>query len=106
MSNRVTVYKRRANVKQVSLGFDVSADTFASDIRAAVSPSSLLIASWQVTFLTNGSDGLLVLRMSASVANQISADVGYMDIKRISGGQPLPTLARPLEVEFIGAVTP
>jgi hypothetical protein len=102
MSNKIVVHKNRVNIITVSLGIDVSGDTITSEIRSEPDSDSPLIAAWDVTFDTDGADGELVLTMQEI---EITANSGYMDIKRVTGGNPIPVFDRPLEVEFRGTVT-
>jgi hypothetical protein len=105
MSNKVIVHKGRTNTLTVDLGINVSADTFTSEIRSEPDSSSPLIATWIVTFATNGADGKLVLKMDDVITAQIKANSGYMDLKRVTGAEPVPVFDRPLEVSFRGTVT-
>ncbi len=105
MSNEVVVHKGRTNVIPVSLGIDVSQDTFKSEIRTEPDSSSVLIAEWDVTFATNGVDGELVLTLDDLITSQIKSNSGYMDLKRTTGTEPIPVFDRPLEVTFRGSVT-
>lgn len=105
MSNQVVVHKGRTNVVTVSLGIDVSTDTITSQIRAAPNVDAPLLAQWTVEFADDGSDGELILTLDDSVTSNIEADRGYMDLKRVTGGEPVPVFDRPLEVEFRGTVT-
>lgn len=102
---QVIVHKNRTNVIQVNLGINVSASTFTSEIRSDPDFKSPLIATWTVSFLTDGSDGKIVLRLDDSVTKEINASSGFMDLKRISGSEPVPVFDRPLEVSFRGTVT-
>lgn len=105
MASSVIVHKGRTNIITVSMGYDVSADTITSEIRAEPDTESLLIATWTVTFVTDGTDGELLLTMDSVITEQIKASGGYMDLKRVTGGEPLPVFERPLEVQFQGTVT-
>lgn len=100
----IVVYKNRTNVISVSLGTDVSADTFASEIREKAFLDSTLLATWTVAFLTDGTDGELVLTIDDSALTEVTAKVGYMDIKRISGGEPYAVFD-PVKVVFKDTVT-
>lgn len=102
---RVVVYKGRTNIVTVGLGVDVSDDTFTSEIRAEKDRSSDLIAAWTVSFSTDGKDGELELTLDESITSTIIPSVGYMDIKRNSGGEPLPVFDEPLEVIFQETIT-
>jgi len=105
MSGKVVVYKNRTNVITVSLGIDVSADTITSEIRSEADVNSPLIATWVVSYKTDGKDGELILTLDDLYTSQIRANSGYMDLKRISGSEPLAVFDQPLEVAFRGAVT-
>lgn len=103
--NQLIVHKGRTVVVPVSLGYDVSNDTFTSEIRTDKDPESELIASWVVSFETDGIDGNLILVLDDSVTSEITKSVGYMDIKRITGGEPVDVFDSPLEVLFRNTVT-
>lgn len=105
MAGSIIVHKGRTNVITVAMGFDVSADIITSEIRAEPDTESLLIATWEVDFVTDGTDGELRLTMDDIITGQIKASGGYMDLKRVVGGEPLPVFERPLEVQFQGTVT-
>lgn len=102
---RLIVYKDRTNVVQVSLGIDVSDDTFNSEIRTEEKITSLLMATWVVTFLTDGTDGELILTLDNSLLNDITRSSGFMDLKRVSNGEPLPVFESPIEVIFQESIT-
>jgi hypothetical protein len=103
--NDLVVYKNRTITIPVDLGIDVSADTITSEIREGKNSDSDLIAEWDVTFQTDGTDGLLYLTLDDSVTSLITQKVGYMDFKRVSSGEPLPVLAAPIRVRFRDSVT-
>jgi hypothetical protein len=88
----------------VSLGTDVSGDTFESEIREKALVTAPLIATWTVEFLTDGIDGELVLTLDDSALLEVTQKVGYMDIKRTSGGEPYAVFA-PVKVKFQDTVT-
>lgn len=104
----IRVYKNRTNTITIDMGIDVSADTaagFTSKIRSQPNKDGALIVEWTVSFTTDGTDGELTLVIDDALASNIVAESGYMDLKRVTGGEPVPVFSRPLEVEFIGAVT-
>jgi hypothetical protein len=105
MSSKVIVHKGRTNIVNVSLGIDVSADTITSEIRQEPNQDSELIATWTVTKKTDGSDGELILTLDDAITKTIEATSGYMDLKRIVGGQPVAVFDKPIEVAFRGTVT-
>ena len=84
---------------------DTSDDTIVSEIRTEPHTTSLLIATWDVEPLTDGSDGEYVLTLDNSIVDAIQANTGYMDVNRISGGEPLAVFDGPLTVLFRGSVT-
>jgi hypothetical protein len=105
MSNKIIVHKGRTNTLYVNLGINISADTFTSEIRSEPTQESPLIATWVVSFVTTGSDGKLKLVLDNTHTSQIAANSGYMDLKRVTGSEPVPVFDRPLEVSFRGTVT-
>ena len=105
MSSQLIVHKGRTNVVTVDMGMDVSLDIITSEIRSEPDTDSVLIATWQVEFATDGTDGELILTLDNTITEQIVATGGYMDLKRVSNGEPLPVFEKPLEVEFQGTVT-
>jgi hypothetical protein len=105
MSSKIIVHKDRTNTLFVSLGIDVSADTITSQIRSEPDVNAPLIATWIVTYKTNGTDGELILKLDDNETRQIKANSGYMDLRRVTGGQPVPVFDMPLEVSFRGTVT-
>jgi len=105
MSSKIIVYKNRTNILTVSLGIDVSADVITSEIRSEPTVDAPLIATWVVSFKTNGTDGELILQLDDIHTSQIKANSGYMDLKRITGSEPIAVFDIPLEVTFRGSVT-
>lgn len=105
MSNAIIVHKGRTNTLTVSLGIDISADTITSQIRSEPEQDSPLIAEWDIAYATDGTDGELIFTLDDTITAQITAASGWMDIKRVSGGEAIPVFDKPLEVEFRGTVT-
>lgn len=103
--NKVVVHKARTNILSVDLGIDVSGDTFSSQIRSQSDHNSTLLMTWSIAFTTDGTDGLLTLTVDDLVTEQIEVDSGFMDLRRVTGSQPVPVFDKPLEVEFRGVVT-
>lgn len=102
---QVIVQKGRTNTVQLGLGYDVSNDTFESEIRAEKNHESTHLATWVVSFLTDGTDGELILTLDDSVTSEITKSTGWMDVKRISAGEPLTVFDEPLEVLFKNTIT-
>lgn len=105
MANKVIVHKGRTNILRIDMGIDVAADVFTSEIRSLPDQESPLLATWVVSFETDGHDGMLVLVLDNLVTGQIHANSGFMDLKRVTGSEPVPVFDRPLEVSFRGTVT-
>jgi hypothetical protein len=105
MSNQIIVYKNRTNYLSVNVGFDVSADTITSQIRSEPAVGAPLIAEWTVTKPNGGADGELLLTLDDAITAEIAANSGYMDLKRVSGSEPLPVFDGAIEVLFKGTVT-
>jgi len=105
MSNEIIVHKGRTNVLTVDMGIDVSADSFTSQIRSEPHQTAPLICEWEVAFETDGTDGKLILTLDDLATSQIKATSGYMDIKRVTGSEPVSAFDVPLEVAFRGTVT-
>lgn len=105
MTNSLIVHKSRTNVISVGLGMDVSADTITSEIRAEPNQESDLLATWQVSFATDGVDGELILTLDNAETDDVAIGTGYMDLKRVVNGEPLPVFDKPLQVTFRETVT-
>ena len=102
---QITVYKGRTNTIPVSAGIDLSGDTIVSEIRSKRDVGSDLIATWSVSFLNDGTDGELILTLDDSVTEDITHSVGYMDIKRVTVGEPRNLFDEIIEVLFKTTVT-
>lgn len=96
----VTVWEKRTTKLMVSLGYDVSQDVITSQIREGRTPESELIAEWNVAFLTDGTDGELVLTIDDSLVQDVSVSNGYMDGVRVSNSEPLPLFDEIIDVVF------
>jgi capsid portal protein len=105
LTKELIVYKGRTNIITVTAGLDVSADVITSEIRTEEDSTSDLIATWDVSFLTDGVDGELVLTLDNAITDVIVHSNGYMDMKRMVAGEPLPMFNKPLKVIFQRTVT-
>jgi len=105
MSNEIIVHKGRTNIVSVDFGIDVSDSVFTSEIRSQPDQASTLIATWQVGFETDGSDGIVILTLDDLITGQIKSLSGFMDMKRVTDTEVFAAWDGPLEVTFKGTVT-
>lgn len=104
MSTEVIVHKDRTNTLEISLGFDITGETITSHIRSEPDTEAPLIMEWVVT-VTDATAGELLLTVDNVDTADIKANSGFMDLKRVSGGEPLAIFDQPIEVRFVGSVT-
>lgn len=104
MANEIVIYKSRTNVITVNLGINITGETITSEIRTQPEVDAPLVATFTVG-VVDAATGELTLTLDNTVTEGITVDFGYMDLKRVSGGEPLPVFDRPLEVRFRGVVT-
>lgn len=100
----VIVHKGRTNSISVNLGIDITGETITSEVRSEARVDSPLIMTWAVS-VVDAATGELLLTVDNTITEQIKENSGFMDLKRVSGTEPLPVFDRPLEVEFRGTVT-
>lgn len=105
VSNELRIYKGRTNIVPVELGIDVSNDTITGEIRVDRDMTSTLLATWDIEFETDGTDGKLIMTIDDSQLQNITVKRGYTDLKRVSGGEPLPVFDSPIRVQFKDSVT-
>jgi hypothetical protein len=103
MSEEIKIYKNRLNTLTIRLGYDISADTFESHIRSKQSATSDLLGTWDISFVTDGTDGELFLEFDEQ--GTITNKTGYTDLKRVSGGDDVYVFD-PIKVIFVETVTP
>ena len=106
MARPIKITKGRTKRITLNVGVDVSGDTFTSQIRADKNPTSDLLATWAISFATDGTDGELVLTLDNSLTTGITHTNGYMDVKRMTGGEPVDVFDDPLPVVFQEPITP
>ncbi|TXH16171.1 MAG: hypothetical protein E6R03_05820 [Hyphomicrobiaceae bacterium] len=103
--DQIVIHRGRTVVVPVSVSYDLTGSTITSDIRKTRKASSDLIASWDVSFVTDGSDGDFLLKLPHGTTAPITDEIGYMDIKRIIGGEPTNIIDTPIQVVFVDAIT-
>lgn len=96
----IPIYRGYKKQIFVALGYDVSEDDLSSQIRVTEDPESDLLATWAIGFVTDGTDGELILTLDASETNVTTHSKGYMNIKRISAGEPYVVFDGVLECVF------
>jgi hypothetical protein len=101
----IQVDKDRTNTVLVDFGYDISNDTITSQIRKNRNSASTLIAEWEVSFITDGTDGKLKLVLDNSVTSSIFETHGWMDFKRVTNSEPLSMIKQPIRVIFQDVVT-
>jgi hypothetical protein len=106
------IFRNRTNRIKVNVGYDISADTLVSEIREEKTHTSTLIATLDIDYRTDtvedpgdGTDGKLLLTLDDSDVPLLPPKYAYMDIKRISGGEPLTVMKRPIRVRFQEVIT-
>ena len=104
MSGKITIDKGRTKRLTMHLGIDITGDTITSEIRTQPEATSTLIATWTVT-VEDAPTGAILLVLDNTITGAITQVSGYMDVKRVSGGEPLSVFEEPLEVYFQGVPT-
>lgn len=101
----IKIDRGRTEVKEFRFGYSLAGDSFKSEIRQGTRVDSKLIATWDIEFATDGSDGVLLLSLDDSITKDIPAGSGYMDIKRVTDGEPVSMFEHPLTVVIRNVVT-
>lgn len=99
----VNVFRNRTTVVQFDLNQDITGDTIVAEIRADRASTSTLIATWTVA-ITDASLGTGTLTLDNSSA-AITDTVGWMDMLRVTGGEPISLFDEPLRVVFVDMPT-
>jgi len=103
-NNKIVVHKNRTNVVTCNLGINITGDTITSEIRTQPEHDAPLIVPWTVAVIT-ASTGEITLTIDNGALTDVPHRTGFMDIKRVTGGEPITVFDEPLEVEFRGTVT-
>lgn len=104
MANELVVHLDRTNIFTCNLGIDITGETITSEIRTQPDTDATLVATFAVA-VVDAATGEITLTLDNSAAGSVTVKSGYMDLKRVAGGEPLAVFDRPLEVRFQGAVT-
>ncbi len=105
MHDQLVIHMNRTNVVAVGLAFDVSEDIITSEIRSDKDVSSDLLATFEVTYATDGTDGELLLILNENELENVTKTYGFMDLKRVAGDETVSVFLEPLKVFFQGVVT-
>lgn len=104
----IRVARKRKTVVRLTLGMDVSADEFSSEIRVDKDPEAELLATWDCSFEDDGTDGVVLLELDdtdGSVLDEVEYTNGWMDVKRVSAGAAFDVFSDPLPVVIEKSVT-
>lgn len=101
----IRVFKDRTTVVGFKFPYDLSDSVLTSEIRRGPSDDTPLIATWEIEFTNDGRDGATLFSIDNSVSALIEESYGYMDVKRVVDGEPVPVFDDPLPVEFKRQVT-
>lgn len=107
----VTIQRDRTETVTVQLpsgvgaGYVTAGDTFTAQIRATRVPTSTLIATCTVSTASLSASDQLLLTLDNSVTAAITADRGWVDVIRTSGGEPYRVFDEPVQVVFVDMPT-
>ena len=104
MAGSIVIQKGFSNTIPLVLGYDTTGDIISSQIRSGPSQDSPLIANFEVSAV-DATKGEYTLYLDDTFSSQIAVDRGWMDIRRETGGEPIPVFEEPLEVIFKGTIT-
>lgn len=104
MANSLIIHRGLTNTFPLVLGYDTTGDTIASQVRTGPDRSYPLLLNFVVTTV-DASNGEYTLTIDDTFTSQVVVDSGYMDILRITGGEPVPVFEEPLQVIFKGTIT-
>lgn len=94
----VEVERGKTIVLAISVGFNVSSFEFLCEMRQNQSPESTIIATWDVSFETDGKNGELVALLDNSITAALVPNIAWLFLYRVSGSTHLPVFDEPLEV--------
>lgn len=104
MANAVIIHRGLTNTIPLVLGYDTTGDTISSQVRSGPDRSYPRLLNFEVT-VVDESNGEYTLTIDDTFTSQIVVDTGYMDVLRITGGEPVPVFEEPLQVIFMGTVS-
>jgi hypothetical protein len=99
----IVIHRGRTERVAVKLSYSVSSDVITSQIRIAMNPTSTFIANFVVSVSSDGRT--IYLDLDDFETQNITQSGGYMDIKRVTGGEPVNVLQHPIPVIFVDSVT-
>lgn len=108
-SGVIVIQRDRTEVVTVQFATGVGAgyasDTFTSEIHATKDPTSATIATFTVNSSNVASSDAITLTLDNSVTSAITADRGWFDVIRTSGGEPYRVFDEPVQVSFVDVPT-
>lgn len=99
---KIEVERGKTIILMVSLGFNVSESEFLCQMRQSESPESSLLATWAISFDTDGKDGELLATLDNSISSSIAMSTAWLFLDKVSESPPLPVFPEPLEVMIFG----
>lgn len=103
-TNPIKVRRGRTERVTVYLPYSVAGDEVTSEMRAGLHRGAKLIATWDV--VVDEEDGRKIyLTLDDSDTSGIVETTGYMDLKRVTGGEPVQILENPLLVLISDPIT-
>lgn len=96
----VKVERTKTIILSITLGFNVSSFEFLCEMRENEDPASARIATWDMTFATDGKDGELLAVLDNSITTDLVQDTAWLFLYRVSGITHLSVFEEPLEVEI------
>ena len=100
----VDVHKHRTTELHVILPYPTENDIFTSQVRKGRSQATEVIVEWNVS-KSEESSNKLILVIDDELASTITETTGYMDIKRVTAGEPLAVFNDPILVTFKDVIT-
>lgn len=89
----VPVYRDRKTTITVNLNYDVTGDTLTAQGREGQASTSTLLVTFTVVVNTANTGALTLTCLPAAIEDEaVDFLGGWMDIKRVSAGVPLPAM--------------
>lgn len=87
----VPVFRNRKTTITVTLNYDVTGETLTAQGRVSESPTSTLLVTFTVVVDDAPTGALTLTALPAAIEAEADDHIGgFMDVKRVSSGVPLP----------------